>query len=223
LLKALATIRKRWPDADAWVITGDLAHDEIKPTYERLRTLLAGDVEKCHFVPGNHDCRKSIVEIFGDRAEYRGDRVGFATEQGRWRLIGLDTQIPNAVPGRLGTSQLRELGHTLAREPDRPVAIFMHHPPLQIGSTWLDALGLEDREAFWSVVNEHDQVKAIFCGHVHQALSTIHRGVAIHCTPATCFQFRPETEEAEIDSLPSGLRLITLEQDDLGTKVIRIE
>jgi 3',5'-cyclic-AMP phosphodiesterase len=221
-LKALETIESRWPDADSWVITGDLAHDEIKPTYEMLEEILGDRVEKCHFVPGNHDCRQSIQEVFSDRVELQGERVGFVTELGHWRLIGLDTQIPDEVPGQLGTAQLEGLDATLADERERPVAIFMHHPPVQIGSAWLDKLGLKDRDALWSVLNEHSHVKAIFCGHVHQALSKTHQGVAVHSTPATCFQFRPGTHKAEIDTRPPGLRLIALQDDHLVTEVIRI-
>jgi len=66
-------------------------------------------------------------------------------------------------------------------------------------------------------------VKLVCCGHVHQESATSIGGVTVLTTPAVGPQFRPRTEELQIDPLPPAARLIELEPDgSWSTQVIRV-
>ena len=60
----LEDIRRRAPDFDFLVVTGDTAHDEQSATYEAFRDELGDWVERLRIVPGNHDDREALTRVF---------------------------------------------------------------------------------------------------------------------------------------------------------------
>ena len=46
--------------------------------------------------------------------------------------------------------------------------VAVHHPPLPIGSSWLDAIGLVDGEALIKLLTPVNELCAVVCGHIHQ-------------------------------------------------------
>ena len=86
-------------------------------------------------------------EVFGDVVQTAGERNVFADSLGDWRLIGLDSQITGALPGELGAEQLAWLASLLTAS-SQPTVLFLHHPPIMVGSAWLDRIGLVDAAAF---------------------------------------------------------------------------
>ena len=64
-------------------------------------------------------------------------------------------------------------------------------------------------------------VRAVICGHVHQA-SELRRGrVQFWSTPSTCAQFLPKSEFFALDERPPGLRWLELHPD--GRVTTRVE
>ena len=143
LLTVLDVLRRNFASAERLIVTGDLAHDELRETYEALRELLADWWPKLRLIPGNHDNRGFMRQVFGDRVTVVDDRNVFTDSIGGWRLIGLDSQLTGEVRGQLGPKQLEWLAHELAAEPRQSTAIFLHHPPLAVGTGWLDGIGID--------------------------------------------------------------------------------
>ncbi|BBI73469.2 hypothetical protein HAALTHF_30190n [Vreelandella aquamarina] len=67
----------------------------------------------------------------------------------QWRLLLLNTQVVGKPHGELGSAALSALAERLEQD-DRPTLIAMHHPPVDVGAAWMDAIGLQDRDAFGS-------------------------------------------------------------------------
>jgi len=211
------------------VITGDLAHDELPETYRALRMELAGWLPRLRVIPGNHDRRSTLRENFADVGTEAGfiaadpERVVFVDRFPGWCLVGLDTQEPAELHGRLGQPQLAWLDRELTNHREYPTVIFLHHPPISVASSWLDAIGLTDAAELAQVVAKHPHVQAICCGHVHQDYSGWLGRVPVYATPSTAVQFRPGTAALEIDPLPPGYRVLELAEDGgLRTAVIRV-
>ena len=89
----------------------------------------------------------------------------------------------------------------------------MHHHPLPMGSTWLDGVALRDAAEFWRAIDESPHVKAVICGHVHQATDRQRNNVRFMSTPSTCAQFLPGSEFFALDDRPPGLRWLELAPD----------
>ncbi|MDH3450938.1 MAG: phosphodiesterase [Gammaproteobacteria bacterium] len=212
-------VRDRHADFDYLVLTGDLAQDEARETYEMLREALGDWLACCRIVPGNHDdpahLRAVFPELFGNDSQ----SLNFSLACGEWRIAGLDSQVVGEVNGRVGVTQLEWLRERLTEPPAAPTLIFVHHPPLPIGVDWLDTLGLDEAEQLVSLIAESPQVKLVCAGHVHQEWQG-HIGESLVCTtPSTCVQFGARSEKS-FDSKAAGYRTITLEADGRYTTAV---
>ena len=111
-------------------------------------------------------------------------RVTFHVLRAGWQLIGLDSQRAGETAGELGAEQLAWLQRLLEAEPDLDTLIFLHHPPIEVGSAWLDEIGLRDADALERLLESHGQVRLVVSGHVHQELEGTIAGARVHTTPA---------------------------------------
>lgn len=208
----------RWPP-DVIVVTGDIVHDESRAGYLRFRKILEALGPPAFCVPGNHDDPAVLEEcLSAAQVHVCGD-----TQIGTWRVILLSTFGEGEVAGVLGSTELARMEATLEKFSGEHTLICMHHPPIPMGSAWLDAPGLRNAEAFLNLVRRHTQVRAVLWGHVHQASDRHVDGVRFMSTPSTCAQFRPDSDEFSVDDLPPGMRWLTLNPDGgLTTEVVRI-
>ena len=208
----------RWPP-DAIVVTGDIVHDESRAGYLRFRKILEALGIPAFCVPGNHDNPAVLEEcLSASQVHVCGD-----AQLGTWRVILLSTFGEGEVAGVLGSAELARMEATLEKHSGEHALICMHHPPLPMGSAWLDNPGLRNAEAFLDLVRRHTQVRAVLWGHVHQASDRHVDGVRFMSTPSTCAQFRPYSNEFSVDNLPPGMRWLTLNPDGgLTTEIVRI-
>ena len=219
----LDAIRNDHADLDCLVVTGDTAHDEDTVTCAAFREALDDLTGRLRILPGNHDDRAALESVFPECCVMQSGRLPFQHRLGDWQLIGLDSQITGEVSGRLGDEQRDWLRDRLASTGGVHTLVFVHHPPVTMRSSWLDAIGLEDADALLAVLRDAPHVKLVCCGHVHQESATSIGGVTVLTTPAVGPQFRPRTEELQIDPLPPAARLIELEPDgSWSTQVIRV-
>jgi Icc protein len=198
----------RWP-ADAILATGDIVQDESRGGYERFRATLEPLGVPVYSVPGNHDDPKLMSEILAGGSF----RFGGELRLGAWSIVLLDTFLAGEDAGGLGAARLQALRRALAANAGQHILIAMHHHPVQMGSAWLDGVGLRDSAEFWRIVDEHPDVRAVVCGHVHQAADREHRGVRFLSTPSTCAQFLPRTDFFALDDRPPGMRWLELKPD----------
>ena len=205
---------------DYLVLTGDLAQDEARPTYEKLREMLGPRVDRTWLVPGNHDDRELLRSVFADRAPAEGP-LTFAFDAGDWRVLGLDTHVPGRVSGRLEAEQLDWLDDELAAGSARPCLAFCHHPPVPCGVDWLDRLSLEDPYSLLVRMRENERFRALACGHVHRASECVVGGTRVYTTPSTAFQFG-DRRDTRYDMLPPGYRRFTLRGDEFASEVVRL-
>lgn len=219
LAAVLATAQARHFPADALLLTGDLVDDESAAGYALLQALIAPLAVPVLAIAGNHDDQHALAAL--NRGAFR---VGGVHRVGAWQLILLQTQTPGEVHGTLSAAQRRMLSAALAREPTRPTLVALHHPPLAVGSRWLDALGLHDADALWDILAPHRQVRAVVFGHAHQEHDRVLHGVRCLGTPATCVQFRTGSAEFAIDpDLAPAYRWFDLHADGgFDTGVVRV-
>ena len=208
----------RWPP-DAIVVTGDIVHDESRAGYLRFRETLESLGPPAFCIPGNHDDPALLEEcLSAPRAQVCGD-----ARLGGWRLILLNSFGGGEVGGGLGHGELTRMEAALEKYADEHTMICMHHPPVPMGSAWLDTPGLRGAEALLDLVRHHAQVRAVLWGHVHQAFDRHIDGVRFMSCPSTCSQFRPDSDEFVVDNLPPGMRWLTLQPDGgLNTEIVRI-
>ncbi len=180
----------RWhADAEFCVISGDLADSAEPEAYQWLRDRLDHFPLKTFLMIGNHDDR----DVF--RAAYPSvacDDAGFVqhayhTQHGIF--LFLDTNKGRDVSeGQFCEIRRAWLIRELERAGIRPVYIFMHHPPCDVGIPYMDCIKLDEPEAFGEALDTGQNVRHIFFGHVHRAAYVSWRGIACTSLPGTNHQ-----------------------------------
>ena len=102
---------------------------------------------------------------------------------------------------------------TIAGSKAKHVMVCLHHPPVPMGSKWLDTVGLANGEDFLERLQSAGRVRLAVFGHVHQAYDEEHDGIRIIATPSTCRQFKPQSEKFAVDERPPAYRRINLSAD----------
>ena len=95
------------------------------------------------------------------------------------RIVACNTAQPGRDDGALDVEWLRA-----QLVPDVPTVIAMHHPPIDIGITFADEIGLPaaDTEALAELLRRSPQVKGVVAGHVHRTVA----GTLGGCPVLTC-------------------------------------
>jgi Icc protein len=203
--KLVAELPERVGAIDRLVITGDLAASGNFRVYRKLSDLLFPWRDKLRVLAGNHDDSRQVRDVFDDRLTSNSKHSIFVDEVQGVRLVGLDTSRPYRVSGKLGSSQLTWLAELL--KDSLPTLLFMHHPPIAIGTWWLDKDVLRDRDDFRKLVNTAN-VLAVICGHVHQPFEGKLGNVPVWTTPSTAYQFLPGSWIPRTESSKAGFRVI---------------
>ncbi len=206
LRAVFADVRRHWGPHSTLVLTGDLSDDGSAESYRRLDLALKRTRFRVYACPGNHD------DVTVMRRRLAASRVG-AFSIGRWRVVLLNTAVPGAEHGYLDARELRRLQTELAARPAAPFAVFLHHPPVLLGSRWLDRSSLQNPEALFQVVERDRRVRLLGWGHAHQAYQARHRHLHLLGAPSTCVQFLPGADTFTLDDRAAGYRIVELHPD----------
>ncbi|WP_348766161.1 metallophosphoesterase [uncultured Salinisphaera sp.] len=203
------------PRPDAIILGGDLVDDESEHGYARLDATLACLPCPVLAMAGNHDDPARMARMLKHAVVH--DRL----ELGGWQLIALDSHIQGSDAGALGRDQIERLDGWLQAN-TAPTLVCLHHPPVDVGAAWIDAIGLRDRDALEDVIARHSQVNALVCGHAHQAAELAFAGRACLITPSTMRQFAPGSCDFAEDAARSpGYRHIQLDCNGHMTSTVR--
>ncbi len=189
--RAVAHLNALEPQPDMVIVTGDLVGEERRSHYEALDVALGKLKTPTYVIPGNHDDRALIREVFGgaDYLPISGEFLHYTVEGSDLRLVALDTHDPGKGGGLLCQARLDWLEQCLGEAPAKPTLIAMHHPPFETGMWDFDNIGLTGFEEFAQIIARNSQVQAIACGHVHRDIITSWNGTLVTVTPSTGYQY----------------------------------
>lgn len=207
-----------WPP-DAILMTGDLVHYPSPLAYERLAGILKTIQQPIFCIPGNHDDPHVMLQVFSKENINTVKLIIFSD----WIIFMLDTFLPGTHAGHLSKDELSFLDQQLATYKTRHALICLHHPPVSIGSPWMDKMGLQNPADLFSIIDKHAQVRAMLWGHIHQEFFSMYKNVQLMATPSTCVQFTPKTNEYIKDNQTAGYRCLKLRASGkINTEIIRI-
>ncbi len=207
LARAVAALNAFRPAIDAVILTGDCV-DEGKPAqYDNLAEILAPLHAPLFAIPGNHDRRADFLACFPAMAQRKGNFpfVQYAVDDFPVRLVALDSLDEGKPGGLLCAQRLDWLGAELARAPERPTLVFLHHPPFACGIRGSDVQRLAEPERLEAIVRRHANVERVAVGHLHRAIEKRFAGTIAASAPATAHQVGLSLD----DGAPFGF---TLEQ-----------
>ena len=193
-------------EADRVIVTGDIIQDDSAEAYTRFRDLLLPLNLRVHCVPGNHDTPElmRMVCSFPPFSYLASEKVG------DWMLIGVDSCLGGRAGGAVSDAEMQRLSDAVSQTAASHIMVYLHHPPIKMGSAWLDTVGMTNADDFLQLLQSLDKIRITAFGHVHQDYDEVHDGIRIIATPSTCRQFMPGSDEFAVDDRPPAYRRITL-------------
>lgn len=204
-------IKKVNHDFDLIVATGDFVQDGSKEAYLRFINHINKLSIPCVWLPGNHDIYATMKMVF---EQYNLPEKKVVLLGGKWLLILLNSQVLNKAYGFLSDSELKFLTSTVKQYPERHTMVFLHHHPVLTNCNWLDEHCLKNRLEFGEAIRQHNNIKSIAWGHIHQKIEQRWHQCQVFSTPSTCVQFKPLCNNFELANSSPGWRIIEL--DDSG-------
>ena len=177
LKRVVETINQLPTPPAAVVHTGDMINFGPKGAEEENGYELAFEILsqlKAPFYPtvGNRDSRPDLIAQFlaPDVLPANADFCQYRIKLEKADLISVDTKSDT----RIGTScepRLAHLQELLQQDTDKPVFVFLHHPPARVETIRnpLQFESIERANAVVDLLDGYDNIVRILCGHTHRS------------------------------------------------------
>lgn len=194
LARTIADINALDPPPDVIIHTGDMVHGGRREDYALAASLLAEARAPVYVMAGNRDDRENLRQAFSPRA-CRARECGFldyTVEDFPIRLLAVDTVSTRSNKGDFPPERVRRLRELIEAEGGKPIAAFMHHPPVvvTVGPDPVNFVTVEALERLQRVLQESGRVAAVFCGHVHRSTTGRIGEIPVIVAPCTASTLR---------------------------------
>ena len=189
LERCVADIGRLPQRPDAVIATGDLVDGGTAAEYALLRELLSPLTMPLYLMPGNHDERQALRQVFNDHHYLQSTSafIQYVVDNSSLRLIALDTVIPGQSGGTLCDERLAWLERALA-ESDKPTVVALHHPPFVTGIGHMDDGGLESSANLQRIIARRPYVERVIAGHLHRPITVRFGGTVASTCPSPAHQ-----------------------------------
>lgn len=189
LTACIRDIEENHSDADLCIFTGDLTHEGHIGAYRDLARILEGFSLPYRLMVGNHDLRGNLLAVFSDVPTDPNGFIQSSIDTDAGRLILLDTVAEGQKHGAFCKDRADWLAQELKTASDRPVYLFLHHPPFNIGLPNVDRMRLkEGDDILASTLAPYDNIQHMFCGHVHRPTAGNWNGISFSSFRGTAHQ-----------------------------------
>ena len=152
--------------------------------------------------PGNHDRRDNLRKVFADHSyltECEGPYLNYVIDDYPVCLIGLDTVVAEQAYGMMDAERLEWLEKTLGEHSDKPVMVFMHHPPFLTGITHMDSINCRGGDDMAAIIAQHPNIERVIAGHHHRPIHMRWAGTVGSIAPSVAHQVLLDLEESDFD------------------------
>ncbi len=183
---------------DLVLLSGDVTNDFRLDEAKRAAGILAALNCPYYLVPGNHDDRDVLWDVFGGTAcSTRADGfINYVIEGGAVRIIALDSLNAGESGGALCDTRAAWLREVLAQGATQPTIIFLHHPPMKCGVPETDLDGFKGADVLGEIVSGFPNVERILCGHIHFLTHARWCGTVVTTAPSMGMQLNLDLSQS---------------------------
>ena len=210
--KAIQRI-KELSGIDGIVISGDLSDDGSLWTYKYIDQAFAKIGIPTFCCPGNHDNLREFYQ--GYKPLFCKIKETF--ELCGWTFIMLNSAMIGMSRGSINTEKLSQ--HI--QQSIGPVAIILHHPPIE-QKGWLNRKLLDNRDIFNDIIQHCTNVRLVLYGHTHYHTDSIINGIVYSSAPSIGFAFNPNLPKFEIASGEEGFNVIETKDDSITITTVKL-
>ena len=189
---------------DLVVHTGDVTHFGKPEEYAEAVRILNGLHAPFCVIPGNRDDRGELRKAFESRLPdgCHPEFVQYAVALDGLYAIMLDSVSTQSNKARLCETRLDHFSSMLDDAGDRPVMVFMHHPPFEVteSSYPVQFEDWSEVDALAGIISRHQNVLSVYCGHSHRSAMGKIAGVDASTIPSMASDLRmgPPADISEV-------------------------
>jgi 3',5'-cyclic AMP phosphodiesterase CpdA len=205
LERTLADINALDPAPDVIIHSGDVTHGGRREDYAVVASLLTTARAPVFVAPGNRDDRETLRHSLSRWVPAAGSGVlDYAVEDFPVRLIAVDTTTSASNKGDFSPERARGLTELLEADSQRPIAVFMHHPPftVTVGPDPLNFVTADAMAHLQRSLERSGRVIAVFCGHVHRSTCGRIGDIPVMVAPCTATTLRKGDYPQQMQSRP---------------------
>jgi len=190
------------------IFTGDLTQDHSELSYKNFveAVELAKITQPIYFLAGNHD-EPGLLAKYLNKAPFINNK---SLEFANWQIQLLDSksETPSGFISRKESERL-----LLNVNHEKFQLFMMHHHAIDVGY-FIDRHALTNQDEFKQLLAGIEQLKAVACGHIHNALELIidtgGNKVPLYTCPATSIQFDISADTVANSGKSAGYRIYSL-------------
>ena len=173
------------------VVTGDVSDDGSIESYLSAHEKLIKLNVPVLVIPGNHDLRNPMREVFNEHVEFstNSSQFDWVFKYEETVIVGLDSLVEGENFGFLEKTSLEFLSNQLSIHNGSDIVLLIHHPPIKTGIYFMDKIGLTNSSDLSECLKATNRPVRILCGHVH---GVYHGLLGIHpvvSAPSVCSAF----------------------------------
>lgn len=201
-------------NVDAIVIGGDIGEIHYYPRFFESLNAFGGSL---YVIPGNHDIPSALLQYFDNPENPDSAELYYSFSDENFLYLFLDSSSDV-----ISEPQLRWLSEKLDGN-NLKVLLFIHHPVYEVDSYVDKKYPLQNRDNVRLLLENQDHEIFIFCGHYHCEDQTGSGAISQYETPAVSYQIKKGTETLDAHSAYFGYRLISLENGNVRSDIIKFE
>ena len=206
---------------DIYILSGDLIHD-IEIYYHEFFNLCKKLNRPIYPMMGNHDVRSGLKKHLSNNLIDEKGNVNYCIDSFNTKIICLDTAIENKIEGEINESSMEWLEKILDQENKKKIIIFMHHPPIKIGSLLFDHIKCKNGIELINLISKYKNVKEVVFGHVHCSYRTKINNIIFSSCPSATIQYPIQAKESSELIEKNFIRLFDCEEIVINSRIIEV-
>jgi len=213
---------------DLVLLSGDLTNNLSRTEAIRAASILSELECPYYLIPGNHDDRDVMWEVFGGAAcpSRVGGFINYVIEGFDLRIIALDSVIQGESGGMVCKTRTDWLRVVLEQGKHQPTILFMHHPPLQFGVPETDQDPFVGADILGEIVAEYTNIERILCGHIHLLAHARWSGTTVTTAPSMGMQLALDLTQTNLSKFylsdPAYLLHLWTSEKNLITHMVQV-
>lgn len=200
LANSVAAVGNLKTRPDVVLLTGDLTDCGLIEEYENLKNIISSLKMPVYLIPGNHDRRDNLRQIFKDHTYLPGhldEDMSYVIDDHPVSLIGLDSVVSGQAYGQINSARLAWLKEVLNKNKDKPAILFLHHPPFPTGIVHMDKINCRGGEEMAELVSQYPNIERVLAGHHHRSIHISWAGTIGSIAPSVAHQVLLDIEGTE--------------------------
>jgi len=205
---------------DVAVVTGDVSTDGTISAYTLVKQELARLGCPVWVLPGNHDKKPEMKEVFGGECHTAIDgAAGICVDTEEARLLLMDSAESGVSAGGLNEEMLAWVADQLDVPAERPVMLWMHHFPFRTGYVGMDH-PFSCEEKLLELLQGRN---AYVCsGHIHAGVLRRCGSVMLVTAPAVSMLMELRLEKVRFYTEESGFAMHIVEDGVVTTHLCAV-